>query len=331
MNRRAVIMTNQFKPLYSWRNTIGEIPVYATSFFFGKTLGLLYQYIDGRFSIIWEKEEYDSTQEDIEECLGSELYSAVLAFIEDSEWSEDEVDHTKVIKFEYNGIQGFFDKSKDVDELTYNGKVYKFYPAVELREHQDTSFFTEDNIDLLIFLRDELNQEAFPFKKSTGEIVYLFLNKNWLIDIAVRVLKNNESFNMFYIKGSTLFIDGVEFDYKSKCSFGICEYGKYSYTIPVENCDSDKIIYVSIYTKSGCYVHYLLCLLTIMPLKYMSGNFHLYKGVNIDERGNEYFYSNTLHNVPVSRLEIIRHASVGFPDFELDYDLERVIEVDFEY
>lgn len=25
---------NQFKPLHSWRDTIGEIPVYATTFFF---------------------------------------------------------------------------------------------------------------------------------------------------------------------------------------------------------------------------------------------------------------------------------------------------------
>jgi hypothetical protein len=116
-----------------------------------------------------EKEEYNSTQEDIEDCLGSELYSAVVTFVEEeSEWSEEEVNHTKVIKFKYNGIKGLFDKSKDVYELTYNGKVYKFHPAIELSEHQDTSFFTEDDIDLLIFLRDELDIEAFPFKKSDG-------------------------------------------------------------------------------------------------------------------------------------------------------------------
>ena len=170
--------TNQFKPLHSWRDEIGEIPVYVTTFFFNNTLGLLHQYIDGRFSVIWEKEEYDSTQEDIEECLGCELYSAVLAFIEEErEWSEDEVDHTKVIKFEYNGVQGLFDKSKDIDELTYNGKVYKFYPAAELRKHQDSSFFREDDIDLLIFLRDEIDIEAFPFMARDCEITYLFLNK----------------------------------------------------------------------------------------------------------------------------------------------------------
>lgn len=79
---------NQFKLLHSWRDTIGEIPVYVTTFFFNNTLDLLYQYIDGRFSVICGQNTYDSTQEDIEECLGSELYSAVLTFIEEeSEWS----------------------------------------------------------------------------------------------------------------------------------------------------------------------------------------------------------------------------------------------------
>ena len=46
---------NQFKPLHSWRDTIGEIPVCATTFFFNNILGLLYQYIDGRFSVVWKK------------------------------------------------------------------------------------------------------------------------------------------------------------------------------------------------------------------------------------------------------------------------------------
>lgn len=115
--------------------------------------------------------------------------------------------------------------------MTYNGKVYKFYPAVELSEHQDTSFFTEDDIDLLIFLRDELDIEAFPFNKSNGEITYLFLNKNWLFDVAIKLLYILKSSRMFNIVGSTLYIDGVEFDYKSRCSFGICEYGEYSYGI----------------------------------------------------------------------------------------------------
>lgn len=305
MNRRAVTMTNQFKPLHSWRDELGEIPVYATSFFFGKTLGLLYQYIDGRFSVIWEKEEYDSTQDDIEECLGSELYSALLIFVEEeSEWSEEEVNHTKVVKFKYNGIQGLFDKSKDVYELTYNGKVYKFYSAVELSEHQDTSFFMEDDIDLLIFLRDDLDIEAFPFKKSNGEITYLFLNKNWLFDVAIRLLYVLKSSKMFNIVGSTLYIDGVEFDYKSKCSFGICDYGEYSYGIVEVDIYKCPQMFLSSTTNSGCKFGYFKSYLTMLPLSEYKGKVYFDDCNDFNDESLS-ISSDSLSRIPIN--EVVKY------------------------
>lgn len=298
-------MTNQFKLLHSWRDEIGEIPVYATSFFFGKTLGLLYQYIDGRFSVICGQDTYDSTQEDIEECLGSELYSAILTFIEDeSEWSEDEVDHTKVIKFEYSGVQGLFDKSKDLCELTYNDKVYKFYPAVELSKHQDTSFFTEEDIDLLIFLRDELDIEAFPFKKSDGEITYLFLNKDWLFDVAIRLLYLLEDSKMFNIVGSTLYIDGVEFDYRSKCSFGMCDYGEYSYGIVEVDMYKCPQMFLSSTTNSGCKFGYFKSYLTMLPLSKDNGRVYFDGSHSINEEFLS-ISSDSLSRIPIN--EVIQY------------------------
>lgn len=296
--------SNYFKPLHSWRDEIGETPVYATSFFFGKTLGLLYQYIDGRFSVIWEKEEYDSTQEDIEEHLGSELYSAVLTFIEDNEWNEDEVDHTKVIKFEYNGIQGSFDTSKDIEELTYNGKVYKFYPAAELRRHTDTSFFTENDIDLLIFLRDKIDIEAFPFMAKDCEITYLFLNKNWLFDVAIRLLYTLKNAKMFNIVGSTLYIDGVEFDYKSKCSFGICDYGEYSYGIIEVDIHKVPQMFLSSTTNSGCKFGYFKSYLTMLPLSKDYGRVYFDGSYSINEEFLS-ISSNTLSRIPIN--EVIQY------------------------
>lgn len=294
--------TNQFKPLHSWRDAIGGIPVYATTFFFNNILGLLYQYIDGRFSVVWEKMEYDSTQEDIEDCLGSELYSAVVTFVEEeSEWSEEEVNHTKVIKFKYNGIKGLFDKSKDVYELTYNGKVYKFYPAVELSEYQDTSFFTEDDIDLLIFLRDELDIEAFPFNKSNGEITYLFLNKNWLFDVAIKLLYILKSSKMFNIVGSTLYIDGVEFDYKSRCSFGICDYGEYSYGIIEVDIHKVPQMFLSLSTNSGCKFWYFKSYLTLLPLSVYNGMVYFDNCHNTNDESLS-ISSDSLSRVPINEV-----------------------------
>lgn len=170
-------------------------------------------------------------------------------------------------EFAYNGIRGFYDKSKDVHELFYHKKTYKFYPAVEL----STSFFTEDDIDLLIFLRDELDIEAFPFNKSNGEITYLFLNKNWLFDVAIKLLYILKSSRMFNIVGSTLYIDGVEFDYKSRCSFGTCEYGEYSYGIVEVDIYKCPQMFLSSTTNSGCKFGYFKSYLTMLPIK--SGNY----------------------------------------------------------
>lgn len=294
--------TSQFKPLHSWRDTVGEIPTYATTFFFNNTLGLLYQYIDGRFSVIWEKEEYDSTQEDIEECLGSDLYFAILTFIEEeSEWSEEEVDHTKVIKFGYHGIPGLFDKSKDLYQLTYNGRMYKFYPAKELKEHEDTSFFTEDDIDLLIFLRDELDIEAFPFMTKDCEITYLFLNKNWLFDVATRLLHTLENAKMFNIVDSTLYIDGVEFDYKSKCSFGICDYGEYSYGIIEVDMHDVKQMFLSLSTNSGCKLWYFKSFLTLLPLSTCYSRVYFYNCSSINDESLS-MSSDRLSQIPINEV-----------------------------
>lgn len=42
LRKEVDMKQNQFKPLHSWRDAIGEIPVYATTFFFNNILGLLY-------------------------------------------------------------------------------------------------------------------------------------------------------------------------------------------------------------------------------------------------------------------------------------------------
>ena len=226
----------------------------------------------------------------------------MVTFVEEeSEWSEEEVNHTKVIKFKYNGIQGLFDKSKDVYELTYNGKMYKFYPAVELSEHQDTSFFTEDDIDLLIFLRDELDIEAFPFNKSNGEITYLFLNKNWLFDVAIKLLYILKSSRMFNIVGSTLYIDGVEFDYKSRCSFGICEYGEYSYGIIGVDIHNVPQMFLSHTTNSGCKFWYFKSYLTLLPLSEYNGTvyFETHYGANDEHLP---LNSDRLSSIPINEV-----------------------------
>lgn len=204
-------------------------------------------------------------------------------------------------EFTYNGIRGFYDKSKDPYELTYNGKVYKFYPAVELSEHQDTSFFAEDDIDLLVFLRDELDIEAFPFKKLNGEVTYLFLNKNWLFDVAIRLLYILKGSKMFNIVSSTLYIDGVEFDYKSRCSFGVCDYGEYSYGIVEVDMHKCPQIFLSSTTNSGCKFGYFKSYLTMLPLSKDNGRVYFDGSHSINEEFLS-ISSNTLSRIPINEV-----------------------------
>lgn len=203
-------------------------------------------------------------------------------------------------EFAYNGIRGFYDKSKDVHELFYHKKTYKFYPAVEL----STSFFTEDDIDLLIFLRDELDIEAFPFNKSNGEITYLFLNKNWLFDVAIKLLYILKSSRMFNIVGSILYIDGVEFDYKSRCSFGICEYGEYSYGITEVDIHRCPQMFLSLTTNSGCKFGYFKSYLTMLPLSKDNGRVYFDNSHSINEEFLS-ISSNNLSRIPIN--EVIQY------------------------
>lgn len=170
------------------------------------------------------------------------------------------------IDFNYKGTPGYYDSSpSSIDqEIGYKGKVCKFIPASGLKK-DSTEFFTENDIDLLITLRDEFNIEAFPFKKNDGSVAYLFLHGNWLFDVATRLLLLIESARMFNIVGSTLYIDGVEFDYKSKCSFGMSEYGEYSYGV-LDKVDMKQPIFLSEDTNSGCKISYLKYYLTMLPL-----------------------------------------------------------------
>lgn len=214
------------------------------------------------------------------------------------------------IDFNYKGTPGYYDSSpSSIDqEIGYKGKVYKFVPASELKQ-DSTNFFTGDDIDLLITLRDEFNIEAFPFKKNDGSVAYLFLHGNWLFDVATRLLLLIESARMFNIVGSTLYIDGVEFDYKSKCSFGMSEYGEYSYGIS-DKVDMKQPIFLSEDTNSGCKISYLKHYLTMLPLLSNEYRVIFEKGSYPDDNSLK-VYSKELSKIPINEVIEYRVSDIS--------------------
>lgn len=217
------------------------------------------------------------------------------------------------VDFEYRGTPGYYTSSSSsiYREIGYKGKVYKFIPASELGNHSDANVFTEDDIDLLITLRDELNIEAFPFKTKDGRKTYLFLNKDWLFDVAMRLLYLLEDAKMCNIVGSTLYINGVEFDYMSKCSFGMCEYGEYSYGILGTDIRKIQKLFLSPTTKSGCKFSYFKSYLTLLPLYSSKDRVIFNDGSYVcDESLN--LSSDELSKIPIN--EVVEYRVSNTPD-----------------
>lgn len=201
-------------------------------------------------------------------------------------------------EFAYNGIHGFYDKSKDVYELLYHKKTYKFYPDVEL----STNFFTEADIDLLITLRDELDIEAFPFRKSNGEVTYLFLSKNWLMSQGLALLANSEDSKIFKLEEDKLFVDDKEINYLEQCTFHIAPYGELTYGIPFSYEDTKEIILLHT-VKAGCKVSYLRNLLPYLPLNVTYVEFEASNIVYRDNYGIACYYDNKLSKSPVNKVD----------------------------
>lgn len=159
-------------------------------------------------------------------------------------------------EFIYNGIQGTYDRL----ELCYNGKLYKFYQVVE------SGLFTEDDIDLLIALRGILNIEAFPFRKSNGEVTKLILSVNWLMHQGLAILANSKESKMFKLEEDRLFVDDKEVGYQKQCTFHISSFGEFTYGIPFSHKDTKEILLL-LPVNVGCRVSYLESLIPYLPLK----------------------------------------------------------------
>lgn len=201
-------------------------------------------------------------------------------------------------EFAYNGIRGFYDKSKDVHELFYHKKTYKFYPAVEL----STNFFTEGYIDLLIALRDELDIEAFPFRRPDGEVTYLFLSKNWLMSQGLALLANSKDSKMFKLEEDKLFVDDKEINYIQQCTFHLAACGEFTYGIPFSYEDTKEIILLHT-VKVGCKVSYLRNLLPYLPLNVTYVELEASNIVYKDNYGTACYYDNKLSNFPVNKVD----------------------------
>ena len=220
--------------------------------------------------------------------------------------------HIKVnstnFEFTYNGIRGTYNRS----ELCYNGKVYKFYQAAE------SGLFTEDDINLLIALRDGLNIEAFPFKKSNGEVTRLVLSVNWLMYQGLAILTNSKDSKCFKLEEDRLLIDDKEVDYQEQCTFHVSIYGELTYGIPFSYKDTKEILLL-LPVKVGCRVSYLKELIPYLPLKENIGYFKVSPFGYREDYRNGYYYDNKFSEYPANKVVKYDQTAIG-----IEYEIERI-------
>lgn len=222
--------------------------------------------------------------------------------------------------FIYNGIAGTYDKS----ELYYNEKLYKFYPRAELDSHMESNFFTEDDIDLLIALRDRLNIEAFPFRKPSGEVTYIFLSEDWLMHQGLAILANSEDSKVFKLEEDKLFVDEKEVNYQKQCTFHNGFTGEFTYGIPFYSRDTKEILLL-LPVKVGCRIQYLKDLIPYLPLKEKIGYFKASPfGYKTDCR-NGYYYDNKLSKFPVNKVDYFSVAT-GITSEHIDYMIHSLVK-----
>lgn len=210
-------------------------------------------------------------------------------------------------EFIYNEIQGTYNKS----ELYYNGKLYKFYQVAE------SGLFTEDDINLLIALRDGLDIEAFLFMKSSGEVTYPYLSENWLMHQGLAILANSNDSKWFKLEEDRLFIDDKEVDYQKQCTFHVSIYGELTYGIPFSYKDTKEILLL-LPVKVGCRVLYLESLIPYLPLKVTSGYFRVSPFGYREDYRNGYYCGSKLSKVPVNK--ILKYDNLIT---EVEYEIER--------
>lgn len=210
-------------------------------------------------------------------------------------------------EFIYDGIQGTYNRS----ELCYNGKLYKFYQVAE------SDLFTEDDIDLLISLRDGLNIETFPFRKSNGEVTFLVLSANWLMHQGLAILANSKESKMFKLEEDRLFVDDKEVGYQKQCTFYISSFGEFTYGIPF-SCKATKEILLLLPVGVGCRVSYLKELIPYLPLRVTSGYFRVSPFSYKEDYRNGYYCNSKLSEVPVNKI-------LKYDNFitEIEYEIER--------
>lgn len=186
------------------------------------------------------------------------------------------------VDFAYKGKEGSYYK----DKINFGDKEY---PADRHYINCSSNAFTAEDLPMLIAMARGFFVSQFPFKTESGEIVCLTIQKDWLEELGINILKADSTAKYYSFKDKTLYIDGIPVDIPNLCKLYKLKNGTYGYGVQ-EPKDKKLKFVVSENLTFGCKSKYLKDMLPYLPLKYDSGYIDLCEGVSsidsiLDEAG----------------------------------------------
>ena len=164
------------------------------------------------------------------------------------------------VDFAYKGKEGSYYK----DKINFGDKEY---PADRHYINCSSNAFSAEDLPMLIAMARGFFVSQFPFKTESGEIVCLTIQKDWLEELGINILKADSTAKYYSFKDKTLYIDGIPVDIPSLCKLYKLKDGTYGYGVCPPSNDKKLKFVVSENLTFGCKSKYLKDMLPYLPLK----------------------------------------------------------------
>lgn len=222
------------------------------------------------------------------------------------------------VDFAYKGKEGSY----------YKGKINfgdKEYPADRHYINCSSNAFTAEDLPMLIAMARGFFISQFPFKTESGEIVCLTIQKDWLEELGISILKADSTAKYYSFKDNTLYINEIPVDIPSLCKLYKLEDGTYGYGVspsPFYNkrlkfAASENLIF-------GCKSKYLKEMLPYLPLKDTFNCMEIPNElIHIDDDLGE---SEEISSIPMYKVTRYEESLDFYNSLYINYEVEPIEE-----
>lgn len=221
------------------------------------------------------------------------------------------------IDFAYKGKEGSYYK----DKINFGDKEY---PADRHYINCSSNAFSAEDLPMLIAMARGFFVSQFPFKTESGEIVCLTIQKDWLEELGINILKADSTAKYYSFKDKTLYIDGIPVDIPSLCKLYKLKDGTYGYRVCPPSNDKKLKFVVSENLTFGCKSKYLKDMLPYLPLKDTFNCMEIPNElIHIDDDLGE---SEEISSIPMYKVTRYEESLDFYNSLYINYEVEPIEE-----